>query len=50
MVTGPGAHVELRQVDTPGVYESADSSYLQLTEGGNGLTVKSTKSAKTIRG
>jgi YD repeat-containing protein len=36
LVTPGGARVELRQTATAGVYESADSSYLQLVEGGGG--------------
>jgi YD repeat-containing protein len=43
LVTPSGGHVELRQVvGTTGVYESADSSYLQLTEIGGALTLVST--------
>jgi YD repeat-containing protein len=34
LLTSSGARVELRETATPGVYESADSTYLQLTEGG----------------
>jgi YD repeat-containing protein len=34
LITPSGGRVELRQVGTSNVYESADSSYLQLTEGG----------------
>lgn len=34
LITPSGARIELRQTATAGVYESADSSYLQLTEGG----------------
>jgi YD repeat-containing protein len=34
LVTPSGGHIELRQVGVSNVYESADSSYLQLTEGG----------------
>jgi YD repeat-containing protein len=38
-----GARVELRQVDWSNVYEAADSSYLQLIDGGNGsLLVRTT--------
>lgn len=40
MVTPSGARVELRQTDQPNVYESADSSYLQLTENGIGLILR----------
>lgn len=42
LVTPSGSRVELRQTDEPGVYESADSSYLQLTEAGGALTLIST--------
>lgn len=41
LITPSGGHVELRQTTTMGVYESADSSYLQLTENGE-LTLLST--------
>jgi YD repeat-containing protein len=40
LVTPSGARVELRQVGASNVYESADSSYLQLTEGD--MTLRST--------
>jgi YD repeat-containing protein len=40
LVTPSGERVELRQVGTSNVYESADSSYLQLTEGD--MTLRST--------
>lgn len=39
MIMPSGARVELRETSTQGVYESADSSYLQLTEGSS-LTVR----------
>lgn len=42
LVTPSGSRVELRQTETPGVYESADSSYLQLLEGNGALTLLST--------
>jgi YD repeat-containing protein len=41
LITPSGGRVELRQVGTSNNYESADSSYLQLTEG-SGLTLRST--------
>ena len=40
--TAAGHHVELRQVSTSNIYEAADSSYLQLTESGGSLSVRST--------
>jgi hypothetical protein len=43
LVTAAGQHVELRQVGTTNKYESADSSYLQLTDNGGGsLTLRTT--------
>jgi YD repeat-containing protein len=43
LVTPAGARVELRQVGTSNIYESADSSYLQLREEGGGqLSLHST--------
>jgi YD repeat-containing protein len=39
MISSSGARTELRQVGTSNVYESADSSYLQLTESGSNLYV-----------
>ena len=42
LITGSGQRVELRQIGTTNVYEAADSSYLQLTDYGNSLTVSST--------
>jgi YD repeat-containing protein len=41
LMTSSGGRVELRQVGTTNVYESADSSYLQLTDNGN-LILKTT--------
>jgi YD repeat-containing protein len=41
LMTSSGGRVELRQVGTTNVYESADSSYLQLTDNGN-LLLKAT--------
>jgi len=41
LVSSAGRRVELRQVSANG-YESADSSYLQLTDGGNTLTLRTT--------
>jgi YD repeat-containing protein len=45
--TAAGRHVELRQVGTTGLYEAADSSYLQLTEGSN-LSVRSTDGTEIL--
>lgn len=42
LITPSGAHVELRQTGIPNVYESRDSSYLQLTDNGGTLTLKPT--------
>jgi YD repeat-containing protein len=43
LITPSGSHVELRETITPNTYESADSSYLQLKENGDGsLTLKPT--------
>jgi YD repeat-containing protein len=43
LITPSGSHVELRQVGTSNVYEAGDSSYLQLTDNGNGsLTLRPT--------
>src|SRR5205085_4238746 len=36
LITPSGARVELRETATLGVYESVDSSYLRLTDGGGG--------------
>jgi YD repeat-containing protein len=41
MITPSGQRVELRQVSSSGVYEAADSSYLQLIDNGT-LTVRTT--------
>ncbi len=48
LVTPSGARVELRQVGTSGVYESADSSYLQLTDGGGALTLLTTDGTRLL--
>lgn len=42
LITSAGHRVELRQTTSPTVYEAADSSYLQLTEIGATLLVRST--------
>lgn len=43
VLTPSGGRVELRRVGSTNVYEAADSSYLQLTDNGNGtLLVRST--------
>jgi YD repeat-containing protein len=42
LITPAGRRVELRQTTTSTVYEAADSSYLQLTETGGTLLVRST--------
>jgi YD repeat-containing protein len=42
LITPSGHRVELRQVGTSNVYEAADSSYLQLTDNGGSLLVRST--------
>ncbi|HKO18643.1 MAG TPA: PKD domain-containing protein, partial [Acidobacteriaceae bacterium] len=42
LVTSSGRRVALRQVGASNTYEAADSSYLQLTEGGGGLLLRST--------
>jgi hypothetical protein len=43
LITPSGARVELRQVGATNIYEAADSSYLQLTDNGNGsLLLKDT--------
>ena len=43
LITPSGARVELRQTATANIYEAVDSSYLQLTENGDGtLTVRTT--------
>jgi len=40
--TAAGHHVELRQVGSSNFYEASDSSYLQLTDNGGTLSVRST--------
>jgi YD repeat-containing protein len=42
LITASGARVELRQVGTSNIYESADSSYLQLTDNSPYLVLRST--------
>jgi len=42
LTTSAGQRVELRQVGTFNVYEAADSSYLQLTDNGSTLLLRST--------
>jgi YD repeat-containing protein len=42
LIGSSGGRVELRQVGTSNVYEAADSSYLQLTDNGTGLLVRTT--------
>lgn len=42
LITASGQRVELLQVGTSNVYESADSSYLQLTDIGPGLVLRAT--------
>jgi YD repeat-containing protein len=42
MILPSGQRVEFRQVGTSNIYETADSSYLQLIDYGNTLTVRST--------
>jgi|GEM_PF-2486401 len=42
MLTAAGRHVSLRQVATSNVYESADSSYLQLIDYGGSLLLRTT--------
>ncbi len=41
-ITSGGRRVELRQVGASNIYEAADSSYLQLTDNGASLLVRST--------
>lgn len=36
MLAPSGARIELRRIDSSNLYEAADSSYMQLIEGGNG--------------
>ena len=47
LITSSGAKVELRQVGTSNVYESADSSYMQLVDSGN-LVLKTTDGTQLI--
>src|SRR5882762_317537 len=42
LLTAGGHRIELRQLGTSSVYEAGDSSYLQLTDYGNSLTLKTT--------
>lgn len=42
LVTPAGGHTEFRQVGATNVYESADSSYLQLTDSGSTLALLTT--------
>ncbi|HMG72798.1 MAG TPA: PKD domain-containing protein, partial [Pyrinomonadaceae bacterium] len=49
LITSSGHRVELRQVGTSTVYEAADSSYLQLTAGGN-LSLRTTDGTQMIFG
>ncbi|HEY6806783.1 MAG TPA: DUF4214 domain-containing protein [Pyrinomonadaceae bacterium] len=42
LITPVGQRVELRQVGASNIYESADSSYLQLTDNGTSWLVRST--------
>jgi hypothetical protein len=42
LLTAGGHRVELRQLGTSNVYEAGDSSYLQLIDYGNSLTLKTT--------
>jgi len=42
LLTAAGHRIELRQLGTSNVYESYDSSYLQLTDYGNSLGLKTT--------
>lgn len=42
LVTSGGQRVELRQVGSSNIYEAGDSSYLQLTDNGGNLLVRST--------
>lgn len=46
IVTPAGGRTELRQVGTTNVYESADSTYLQLTDGGSSLTLLTTNGTR----
>jgi len=42
LITAAGRRVELRQVGTSSVYEAGDSSYLQLTDNGSSLLLRTT--------
>ena len=48
LITSAGHRVELRQTASSTVYEAADSSYLQLTETGGTLLVRSTDGTQLI--
>src|SRR5215212_1873774 len=43
LITGSGARVELRQVNSSNLYEAGDSSYLQITDNGSGLLLRDTE-------
>src|SRR5215208_3541913 len=40
LITGSGARVELRQVNSSNIYEAGDSSYLQITDNGSSLLLR----------
>jgi YD repeat-containing protein len=42
LITSAGSRVELRRVGTSNIYEATDSSYLQLTDNGSSLLLRST--------
>ena len=42
LITSAGNRVELRQIGTSNIYEAGDSSYLQLTDNGSSLLLRST--------
>jgi YD repeat-containing protein len=42
LITPSGSRVELRQLNASNIYESADSSYLQLTDNGGSLFLQTT--------
>lgn len=46
LLTPSGSRVELRETTAPGVYESADSSYLQLIESGSTLALYTTDGSR----
>lgn len=50
MITPSGGRVEMRQVGTSGVYESADSTYTQLTFPGGTPVVRSTDGMQYVFG